>query len=126
MAAATNNTFQAQLPKLNAKNYDNWSIQLKVFFRSQDLWSLVEKGFTDTTDATAFNALLAETWNLLVETSKKDQKALYHMFQAVEEPIFLKISLAETSHEAWYIFQKTYKGDDRVKQFRLQTLSGEF
>ncbi|KAK9734966.1 hypothetical protein RND81_04G174500 [Saponaria officinalis] len=126
VAAATNNTFQAQLPKLNAKNYDNWSIQLKVFFRSRDLWSIVERGYTDISDATAFEALTEETRKVLVETRKRDQKALYHIFQAVEESIFVKISLAETSHEAWEILQKSYKGDDRVKQIRLQTLRGEF
>lgn len=47
MAAATNNMTHVQLPKLNRKDYDNWSIELKVFFCFQELWSVVERGFTD-------------------------------------------------------------------------------
>ncbi|XP_048496509.1 uncharacterized protein LOC104889332 [Beta vulgaris subsp. vulgaris] len=34
--------------------------------------------------------------------------------------------MAKTSNEAWRIMLKSYKGDDRVKQIRLQTLRGEF
>ncbi|XP_057249984.1 uncharacterized protein LOC130591088 [Beta vulgaris subsp. vulgaris] len=126
MAATTNNTVQVQLPKLNGKNYDNWSTQLKVFFRSQDMWSIVENGFTNVTEAAAYAALSQDAKNTLLETRRKDQKALYHIFQAVEEPVFIKISMAETSHEAWKILRSSFKGDERVKQIRLQTLRGEF
>ena len=80
MAAATNNTMQVQLPKLNGKNYDNWSIQLKVFFHSQDMWSIVENGFTDVTEAIAYATLSPEAKNTLLETHRKDHKALYHIF----------------------------------------------
>jgi len=37
-----------------------------------------------------------------------------------------KLANATTSKEAWEILEKTYKGDDRVKQVRLQALRGEF
>ena len=32
----------------------------------------------------------------------------------------------KTSKEAWVILQKLYKGDECVKQMKLQTLRGEF
>ncbi|KAK9698319.1 hypothetical protein RND81_08G095900 [Saponaria officinalis] len=44
----------------------------------------------------------------------------------MEEPMFMKISMAETSHETWDILQKSHKGDDRVKHIRLQTLREKF
>ncbi|GAV79209.1 UBN2 domain-containing protein, partial [Cephalotus follicularis] len=60
------------------------------------------------------------------DTQKKDQKALNAIFQAVEDTIFENISSVETAKEAWDILQKSYKGDNRVKQVRLQTLRGDF
>lgn len=123
---ASINSVQLLLPKLNGKNYNNWSVQMKVLFKSQDLWNLVENGYIEVADAEAFNALRKTEKDLLVETRKKDQKALFTIFQAVEEMIFEKISSAETAKEAWDILQKSYKGDDRVKRVRLQTLRGDF
>jgi len=84
------NAIRLQLPKLNGRNYNNWSAQLNVYFRSQDLWDLVEKGFIDVTKSELFEALKKKK-EVLLEICRKDQKALHAIFQAVEEPIFLKI-----------------------------------
>jgi hypothetical protein len=43
----------------------------------------------------------------------------------VDESGFEKIANAENSKEAWETLQKVFKGADRVKQVRLQTLRGE-
>ncbi|CAM8924347.1 unnamed protein product [Rhodiola kirilowii] len=98
------NTIPLQLPKFNGRNFKNWSIQLKAFFKSQDLWSLVETGYTEVVGK-AFDELKKEDKDLLAETHKKDQKALFAIFQAMEESIFEKISEAETSHKAWTIYK---------------------
>ncbi|CAM8986897.1 unnamed protein product [Rhodiola kirilowii] len=119
------NTIPLQMPKINGRNFKNWSIQLKAFFRSQDLWSLVETGYTKVVGK-AFDELEKEDRDLLADTRKKDQKALFAIFQAMEEPIFEKISEAETSHKAWTILENAYKGDERVMRMRLQTLRGDF
>jgi gag-polypeptide of LTR copia-type len=47
------------------------------------------------------------------------------LFRAVDESGFEKIAGATTSKEAWDILEKVFKGTDRVKQVRLQTLRGE-
>ncbi|CAM8940600.1 unnamed protein product [Rhodiola kirilowii] len=119
------NTIPLQIPKFNGRNFKNWSIQLKAFFRSQDLWSLVETGYTEVVGE-AFDKLEKENRDLLADTRKKDQKALFAIFQAMEEPIFEKISEAETSHKAWTILENAYKGDERVMRMLLQTLRGDF
>ncbi|CAM8957007.1 unnamed protein product [Rhodiola kirilowii] len=119
------NTIPLQIPKFNGRNFKNWSIQLKAFFRSQDLWSLVETGYTEVVGE-AFDKLEKEDRDLLADTRKKDQKALFAIFQAMEETIFEKISEAETSHKAWTILKNAYKGDERVMRMRLQTLRGDF
>ena len=61
----------------------------------------------------------------LKETQMKYKTALYFLFQAVDESGFEKIANAENSKEAWETLQKVFKGADRVKQVRLQTLRGE-
>ena len=47
------------------------------------------------------------------------------LFRAVDESGFEKIARATTSKEAWDTLEKVFKGTDRVKQVRLQTLCGE-
>jgi gag-polypeptide of LTR copia-type len=61
----------------------------------------------------------------LKETRSKDKAALYMLFCTVDESDFEKIAGATTSKEAWDILEKMFKGTDRVKQVRLQTLRGE-
>ena len=47
------------------------------------------------------------------------------LYRAVVESGFEKIANAMSSKEAWNIMEKAYKGDNCVKQVRLQTLKGE-
>jgi gag-polypeptide of LTR copia-type len=61
----------------------------------------------------------------LKEARSKDKAALYMLFRAVDESGFKKIAGATTSKEAWDILEKVFKGTDRVKQVRLQTLRDE-
>ena len=47
------------------------------------------------------------------------------LFGAVDESAFEKIAGSTTSKEVWDTLEKAFKGADRVKQVRLQTLRGE-
>lgn len=81
---------QPQLLKfIGPKNYDYWSIFLKVLFRSQDLWDLVFTVYKEVADNATYNALPAEK-KVLMENQKKDQKAFYLIFQSVKENILTK------------------------------------
>jgi gag-polypeptide of LTR copia-type len=62
----------------------------------------------------------------LKEKKVADKTTLYILYQGVDEVGFEKVAEAITSKEVWGILQTAYKGDDRVKQIRLQTLQGEF
>ncbi|XP_073067174.1 uncharacterized protein [Primulina eburnea] len=110
------------LPRLTKSNYDNWSIQMRALLGAQDAWEVVEKGY-DEPDATGNQT--ANQLKALKETRMKDKTALYFLFQAVDESGFEMIAGAETSKEAWDTLEKVFKGADRVKQVRLQTLRGE-
>ncbi|CAM8895521.1 unnamed protein product [Rhodiola kirilowii] len=67
------NTIPFQISKFNGRNFKNWSIQLKVFFRSQDLWSLVETGYTEVVGK-AFDELEKEDRDSLADTVRKIRK----------------------------------------------------
>jgi hypothetical protein len=58
----------------------------------------------------------------LNEKKVADKTTLYILYQGVDEVGFGKVAEATISKEAWGILQTAYKGADRVKQIRLQTL----
>ncbi|KAE8735701.1 UDP-Glycosyltransferase superfamily protein isoform 3 [Hibiscus syriacus] len=60
------------------------------------------------------------------EIQERDKKALYLIYQALDDDGFEKISSASSSKEAWEKLQTSYKGSEQVKKVRLQTLRGEF
>ena len=126
--ASLSNTVQVPLPILsNTEFYNDWAVHMKVFFRAQNLWAIVEHEFKDVKGSTAFETLTKEEKDSLLEKRKKDQKALCFIFSSIETKKYIsKISLMETAHAVWDIMQNSYKGDERVKQVRLQTLRGQF
>lgn len=63
--------------------------------------------------------------NALKVKHTKDKTFLYVLYWVVNEFDFEKIVSVKPSKEAYDILEKVYKGDDRVKQFRLQTLKSE-
>nr|KYP36116.1 hypothetical protein KK1_042794 [Cajanus cajan] len=111
------------LPKLTKDvNYDNWKLQMKALLSSQDNWDVVENGHEEPVTTEGYtNAQL----NALKVVRAKDKAALYLLYRAVDESGFEKITNAKSSKEAWDILEKEKKGDERVKQVRLQTLRGE-
>ncbi|GAV88028.1 hypothetical protein CFOL_v3_31452 [Cephalotus follicularis] len=110
--ASNNNLLQPQLPRFTGKNYHQWSILKKILYESQELWSLVENGLVEPEDKSALTqAQLTE----LKDNKKKDKKALFFIFQAVDEVIFERIFLANSAREAWDTLYAAYKGEDKIK-----------
>ncbi|KAL5565536.1 hypothetical protein UlMin_028700 [Ulmus minor] len=93
-----------QVPTLNNNNYDNWS-------------------FSEPEN----EAALSQDQNTALKDSRKrDKKALYLIYQALDDDGFEKISSATSAKQAWEKLQTSYKGVEKVKKVRLQTLRGEF
>ena len=44
------------VPIFNGENYDFWRVKIETYFSSQDLWDIVEEGFTIPADTSALNA----------------------------------------------------------------------
>ena len=98
------NGIQPQLPSFSGKHFDQWCIQMKALFGFKELSKIVELRYAEPVDQDAAAAL----------TQKKDNKALFFLYQVVDEVVFEKISSATTAKEAWEMLQKSYKGDENV------------
>ncbi|XXG89956.1 hypothetical protein AAC387_Pa12g1836 [Persea americana] len=70
-------------------------------------------------------AYTAEQKIALKDQRKKDKKALFLLYQGVDESTFEKIAEAPSSKKAWETLSTIFKGVDRVKRVRLQTLRAE-
>ena len=104
-------------PRLVKDNYGRWNIQMKAFLGGEDVWDVVEKGV---------EGIGATTEKQKHDAKVKDKRALSFIYQGVDDANFEKIARATTAKEAWEILQNSFKGADKVKRVRLQTLRGEF
>lgn len=86
-----------QIPQFNGKNYDYWAIIMKALFYAQYLWEFVENGYQEPVDTITYNALTQAEKDLLKENKEKDSKALFFIFQGVNERIFPRIKAATKS-----------------------------
>ena len=83
---------------------------------------MTDNGFEEPSNTMAYT--IAQN-KALKETRARDKTSLCMLFRAVDESAFKKIVGSTTSKEAWDTLEKAFRGADRVKQVRLQTLQGE-
>jgi hypothetical protein len=98
---------------------------MRALFGFQDLWEVITDGFTEPTKEEEAK-YTADEKKALKKQRKKDKKALFLLYQGMDEPTFKKVDEATTSKQAWEILASIFKGDERVRRVRLQTLQGEF
>ena len=66
---ASNNLSSFQFPHLTKENYDTWSLRMKALLGSQDVWEIVDKGYTSPIDEAS---LSQEEKDALAKIKKKD------------------------------------------------------
>ena len=76
-----NNSIHPQLSKFTGKIFDNWCIQMRVLFRSQDLQDLVNIGYNKVTDSKEFEVLSNEQKDSL----KDERKIKKHFMQSSKQ-----------------------------------------
>ncbi|PON48208.1 hypothetical protein PanWU01x14_238580 [Parasponia andersonii] len=96
---------------------------MKVLLGAHDVWEVVEKGYEEPRDESTLSSTQKDS---LKDSRKRDKKALFLIYQALDDDEFEKISSATSAKEAWEKLQISYKGEEKVKKVRLQTLRGEF
>ena len=87
---------------------------MKVLLKS--LWSIVDEGYVELENE---EGLTQAQKNALNDKREKDNKALFHIYQAIERPVFERISKVETLKQEWEILQTGYQGEEKVKKARL-------
>lgn len=99
--------------------YENWSIKLKILLRSQGIWK--RRG-------TMNPKMKLHSWRpkrILWDMRKRDNKALFLIYQGLDEKEFEKVDITTNSNfnQAWEILQNSYK---RIENVWLQPLRDKF
>ena len=115
-----------QPPSFTGKNYEYWSLTMKALFRGQDVWEIVQHGYAEPADMTAYNNLTQAQKDALREQRKRDGKALFFIHQAMHESILPRIAAAINAKEAWDSLETAYQGLTKVKTSKLQILRKDF
>ena len=67
----TNNSpLSFQYPRITRENYEKWCLRMKVILRSQDVWDIVDKGYTKPANK---ENLTSNEKEVLLKTRKKYQ-----------------------------------------------------
>lgn len=114
MNSVSNERIPANLPSLDAKNYNKWCKQMKVLFGYHDILEVIKNDVTPLVQ----NATEAQQ-TTYKEEKKKDYKALFLIHQSVDGENFEKVGDCDFSKQAWEILEKAYAGDDKAKVVRL-------
>lgn len=117
MASSSNSISisQPSFPIFDGEGYEHWSIMMTTMFRSQDLWELLEKGFSEQDEQSRVK-----------ENKKKDAKALYLIQQAVQRTLFSHIITTTLTKHAQTILQTEFQGASTMVEMKVQTLKQEF
>ncbi|GKV04744.1 hypothetical protein SLEP1_g16857 [Rubroshorea leprosula] len=118
-----NSTFPFVVPKLKKENYGHWCIHMKALLGSQEAWEVVEKGYDEPENEGVLNQ---NQKNALQKLRKQDQHTLSIIHMGMDEALFEKVATTTKAKEAWGILENNFKGIDKVKKVRLQTLRNEF
>ncbi|KAA0063962.1 integrase [Cucumis melo var. makuwa] len=102
--ASNGNMLQPQLPRFSGKNFNQWSIQMKVLYGSEELWDIVERGYTEVENQ-------SELTNQQLLLLQRRLRIFYDL------PIKEKISLRSNGEEV---------GDQRVGEKILRSLPRKF
>ncbi|XP_062005962.1 uncharacterized protein LOC133723153 [Rosa rugosa] len=95
---------------------------MRTMFISHELWSYVDEGYTVPEIENMSNAQKLE----LKTNIKKDAKALGILQNSVSDEIFPRISNEETAKAGWDVLLLEFKGSEKVRAVKLQSLRRDF
>ena len=92
---------------------------MKALFRGQDVWEIVQHGYAEPADMTAYNNLTQAEKDALREQRKKYGKDMFYIHQAMHESILLRLAAKIRENKAWDTLETTYQVLGKVKTSKL-------
>ena len=96
------------------------------FIHGQDVWEIVQHGYAEPVDMTAYKNLTQAQKDALREQRKRDGKALFFIHQAMHESILPRIAAKTNAKETCDTLETAYQGLDKVNTSKLQILRRYF
>lgn len=79
---------------------------MKALLGAYDVWEVIEKGYNKLEDEVSLTQQQKDSLN---DSRKRDKKALFLIYQALDDDGFEKISSVNSAKEAWKNLQISYK-----------------
>jgi hypothetical protein len=108
------------VPNFNGSNYGYWKSYMRFFFKSIDVWSVIEARFN------ALDKPTAEWFNVEKQTCMANGRAMNALCLAISQTEFSRNSNCDGVKDAWKILESTYEGTNLVKASKLQMLVSQF
>ncbi|XP_031259321.1 uncharacterized protein LOC116117440 [Pistacia vera] len=105
MVNGKSNSVALLVPIFTGEKYHFWSIKMKTYFLSQNLWKIVNEGPENTSTLSEFE---------LQQQQQNDAAALFILQQALDDYIFSRISEAKTAKDAWQILKAEFQGNSET------------
>ncbi|KAG5222658.1 TMV resistance protein [Salix suchowensis] len=114
-------------PQFNGENYDFWSVKMRTIFRAYDLWDVVVCG--DTSPQESSESSSGETSGSKDKKAESGETAAEIKEKRIKDAKALSIiqgALTETARGAWDLLRREFRGDDKVREVKLQAVRAEF
>ena len=84
-------------PIVTGKNYEYLYLTMMALFIGQDIWKIVQRGYTEPTNQTSYKNLTQAKKDVSREQRNKDGKALFYIHQAMHESILPRVAATITA-----------------------------
>lgn len=108
------------LPVFDGTNYTLWKIRMRAYFKSINVWHIVESGWTRPEKA------IAEWTTEEKNNATANDKAINAIYISVSNEEFSRISRCEIAKEAWETLEITHEGTKVVRTSKIQMLVSQF
>ncbi|KAK9106921.1 hypothetical protein Syun_022932 [Stephania yunnanensis] len=109
-------------PYFDGTNYAHWKVRMKFYIRAQNrfLWDAIESGYTPP------DKPLKEYTAEEIKIELSNDQAMNHLFCALSENEFNRVSACQTTKEVWEKLGVHYEGTMQVKKTKLRILEEHY
>ncbi|KAK9163296.1 hypothetical protein Syun_004198 [Stephania yunnanensis] len=109
-------------PYFDGTNYAHWKVRMKFYIRAQNrfLWDAIESGYTPP------DKPLKEYTAEEIKIELSNDQAMNHLFCALSENEFNRVSACQTAKEVWEKLGVHYEGTMQVKKTKLRILEEHY